>query len=97
MSTKEDDFTDEVLESIGELNPKKVGRIAPVQYKLGEEIAYDVKYWGQDKIEKENRTAMCICPVCEKLWRVRISYVLAGKSKSCCRSMNGGSLNRKSN
>ncbi len=88
---KEDKFTNEVLESIGELRPKKVGRSAPTQYKLGQEIANGVLFWGQVKIIKENRTAICICPVCSESWRVRLSYVLSGDAKSCCRAFAGRS------
>jgi len=84
-------FTNEVLESIGELNPKKVGRATPPQYKLGQEIANGVRYWGQDKIVKDNRTSICICPACGNVWRVRVSFILSGDTKSCCRAFAGKS------
>ena len=80
---KEDKFTNEVLESIGELNPKRQG-VAPTQFKLGEEMANGILYWGQEKTVKTHRTAMCICPACGNSWRVRVANVMNGRSKACC-------------
>lgn len=53
-------------------------------YKLGEIIANNVKFWGQ-KITHDNGhiTAMCICPLCKKAWRVDLTSVRNETTKSC--------------
>ena len=63
---------------------KSVNRHEPKSYKLGEEIANGVKYFGQEgKTDKGVRTCMCICPQCNELWRVSIRHIQTGNSKSC--------------
>ena len=52
-------------------------------YRLGEVIANGVKYFGQDKFIRGHTTAMCVCPKCTELWRVDLTSVRAGTSKSC--------------
>ena len=54
-------------------------------YKLGDEIAHGVKYFGQDSIDKQgNRTSICICPKCGEQWRVPIAKVKNGSRVTCC-------------
>ena len=55
-----------------------------VTYKLGEELANGVKYFGQEKTVKKVRTAMFVCPRCNELWRVAIAKVKIGAIASCC-------------
>jgi len=85
------DFTHiEVKESCisdsGILDRRKTKKKRPiVSYKLGETIANDIKYFGQEKIVKGERTAVCICH-CGKSWRVIVSRIARGVVKSCgCR------------
>ncbi len=51
-------------------------------YKLGEVIANGIRYFGQEKVVKRHRTAICICH-CGESWRVSITKVAGGYSKSC--------------
>ena len=43
-----------------------------VSYKLGEVIANGIRYFGQEKVVKRHRTAICICH-CGESWRVLIT------------------------
>lgn len=80
----EKEFVDEVVEAIGELAPKRSENpVTSFQFKMGEEIANSVRYWGQDRVKNGNRTAMCVCPSCGELWRTRVSNVVKGMTKSC--------------
>ena len=54
-------------------------------YRLGEEIANGVRYFGaESRTDKGEKVAKCICPVCGEAWRVVISNVKSGSVKSCC-------------
>ncbi len=54
-------------------------------YKLGEEIANGIRYFGADSRNKKgDKIAKCICPVCGDACRVLISSVKNGSVKSCC-------------
>lgn len=59
-------------------------------YKLGEVIANGVRYFGQEKAVKRNRTAMCVCPACGELWRVPVLSIEKGLTKTCGCSTNRG-------
>ncbi len=87
MQTFEDEI--EILQDISTTSregsqPKQY----PIQYKLGQEIANGIKYFGQDrqekygKLGKKQRVALCVC-TCGEAWRVVIQNVQTGNTKSC--------------
>jgi len=78
-----DNSVAESYEALSELKKESNNELVRLQYKLGENIANGIKYFGQEKIVKKRRTAMCICPKCGELWRVGLSVVARGHSKSC--------------
>ena len=67
-----------------------LGTTAKKTYKLGEEIANGVRFFGQEKWTLNSSgkggytSAMCICPKCGELWRVSLMNVRKGNSTSCC-------------
>lgn len=74
----------DINSALDEGKDKNVAKRAVPAYRLGEEIANGVKFFGQVQVNKVGqRTAMCICPTCKELWRVAINNVKRGNSKSC--------------
>lgn len=95
MSTKDhfiadEQYDDETLEDFRESarglkkDSVKSNRITHTIYRLGQEIANSVRWFGQEKVDANgHRSAMCICPKCGNLWRVELVNVRNGNSKSC--------------
>ncbi len=55
-------------------------------YKLGEEVANGIKFWGQKGTNNSRKTTyMFICPNCHNLWRTTLTNVVDGKTLGCCR------------
>ena len=52
-------------------------------YKLGEEVANGVKWWGQVNYKKNQYTALFICPRCQETFRSQITKVLNGAIITC--------------
>ena len=67
---------------------KKLTASINTTYKLLEEIANGIKFFGQIKTINGRTTCMAVCH-CGELWRVDISSVKAGKSKGCGCGRNG--------
>lgn len=55
----------------------------PDVYKLGQDVANGVRYFGQERMEKKTRKALFICPFCNETWRASIANVECGNTKSC--------------
>jgi len=88
MST--DNSVVEMFDSISELRNKNAKKRIVFQYKLGQEIANGVRYFGREKIVDGKTTAMCVCPDCGELWRVKLHLVNSERTKSCgCKSARG--------
>ena len=61
-------------------------KAAPVYptYKLGDQVANGIRWWGNVSKDKRSRTtAVFICPRCENTWRCRLSNIISGSTKSC--------------
>ena len=70
--------------SVEEERAKNAKTVKPVYfYRLNDEIANDVKYFGQESSVNGHKIAACICPICEELWRVDLASVRSGLAKSC--------------
>lgn len=52
-------------------------------YKLLEEVNNGFKYFGQEKIIKNNRTCVFICPHCDETFRANLGGIINGSTKSC--------------
>jgi len=52
-------------------------------FKLGEEIANGVRYWGKETKVKKKRIVACICPKCDSEFRADIYNVITGKTGGC--------------
>ena len=83
------------MDDISDLNDhfnesRKSENVKPIYfYKLGEVVANGVRYFGQEKTIKGSKTAMCICPECDCLWRVELRYIRGGNTKHCgCKKRN---------
>jgi hypothetical protein len=53
------------------------------KYNLGEEVKNGILFFGQEKTIRSRKTAMCVCPFCNELWRVDLSRIHSGKVKDC--------------
>ena len=51
-------------------------------WKLGEEVNNGIRYFGQQRKNKDSVTALFICH-CGEAWRCRITSIVSGASKSC--------------
>ena len=77
---------EEFYNAINEGRERKAKPIKSKSYKLGEEIAFGVRYFGiVGNINKGYRKMVkAICPTCSELWEVSLYNVQSGNSTSCC-------------
>jgi hypothetical protein len=75
---------DEFYQATNEERIKRPKRIKAISYKLGEEIAYGVRYFGVGAIKGDRKMIKAICPTCEEMWEVSLYNVQSGNSTSCC-------------
>lgn len=71
---------------------KKMLHIHGYHFKLGEVVNNGIKYFGQQKRDKDRVTALFICH-CGTAWHCRITSIISGATASCgC--TNGKKFNR---
>jgi hypothetical protein len=75
---------EELYNAINDDREKKPKFIKSKSYKMGEEIAFGVRYFGMGAIKGDRKMVKAICPTCDSLWEVSLYNVQSGNSKSCC-------------
>ena len=75
---------EEFYNAVNEGRERKAKSIKSKSYKLGEEIAYGVRYFGIGTIKGDRKMVKAICPTCSELWEVSLYNVQSGNSTSCC-------------
>jgi hypothetical protein len=75
---------EELYIAINQERIKSPKRVKPKQFKMGEEIANGVRYFGSVTNKGGKTLVKAICPTCDELWEVSLYNVQSGNSKSCC-------------